>query len=145
MPWFIRLLWKGGSKPIRGVVNGKTFRLKRRSAREFAPNFYGKWDAEQGGTRIDGYFDLAPAARLSLPYSLFLILGLAVIGIVLNLLDLTAGTHFTKDPGVGIVISILFVPFCLVGYLVARKLGSRRDESLLIFLEQTLAARRDNC
>ncbi len=39
-------------------------------------------------------------------YSLFLIL-VAVIGIVRNLLDLTAGTHFTKDPGVGIVISIL--------------------------------------
>jgi hypothetical protein len=28
MPWFIRLFWKGGSRPIRGAVDGNTFRLK---------------------------------------------------------------------------------------------------------------------
>jgi len=61
---------------------------------------------------------------------------------LLNVLDLTAGTHFTKDPDVGPVICVLFVPFTIGCYLVARKLGSRLDESLLAFLELTLAASR---
>jgi len=42
IPWFIRLIWKGGNRPFRGVVDGNTFRFKRRNARQFAPNFYGK-------------------------------------------------------------------------------------------------------
>ena len=69
-------------------------------------------------------------------------MGLAVLGMVLNILDLTAGTHFTKDPDVGLVLSALFVPFCLGLYLLAHRLGSRTNESLLTFLELTLAANR---
>lgn len=98
--------------------------------------------AEPSGTRIEGYLDLAPPARLSLPYSLALILGLWVTGIVLNLCDLTAATHFTKDPEVDLVLSALSVPLTIGFYLVARKLGSRPDKSLLEFLELTLAATR---
>jgi hypothetical protein len=124
------------------VVEGNTFRLKSKKTRQFAPNFYGRWEAESSGTRVEGYFDLAPAVRLSLPYSTALILSLWVIGIVLNVLDLTAGTHFTRDPEVGLVLSVVFVPFTIGFYLVARKLGSRPDKSLLAFLETTLAATR---
>src|ERR1700674_4660688 len=60
MPWFVRLVWKGGSRQVRGLIDGNTFRLKRRNAWQWSPNFYGKWEAECGGTRIEGYFDLAP-------------------------------------------------------------------------------------
>jgi hypothetical protein len=70
------------------------------------------------------------------------ILGLAILGILLNILDLTTGTHFTKDPDVGLVLSILLVPFGVGLYQLAQKLGSRPDEILLAFLEQTLAASR---
>jgi hypothetical protein len=64
------------------------------------------------------------------------------VGTVLNLLDLAAGTHFTKDPNIGLVLCLIFVPFTAGSYWVARKLGSRTDETLLTFLESALAASR---
>lgn len=62
--------------------------------------------------------------------------------LVLNTLDLKAGTHFTVDPDIGLWISVAFVPFMLVVYFVVLLIGSRRDKGIVAFLEQTLAARR---
>jgi hypothetical protein len=138
MPWYVRLFWKGGSRKVRGLVDGNKFRLKNWNAWQWSPNFYGKWEADRSGTRIEGHFDLAPLFRWSLCFTLVVIMGLAVIGVVLNTLDLTAGTHFTVDPSVGLAISV----FTIGLYLVAHWLGSRRDERLLGFLEKTLAASR---
>lgn len=141
-PWFIRLFRQGGSRPVCGVVQSNTFRLKRRNGGQYAPNVYAKWEPEHGGTRIEGYFELAPLVRLSVRFSVIVVLALWLIGRSLNVLDLTAETHFTKDPDVGLVICVLFVPFTIGFYLVTRRLGFRPDESLLAFLELTLAASR---
>jgi len=142
MPWFIRLVWKGGSRQVRGLIDGNTFRLKRWNAWQWSPNFYGKWEPDHSGTRIEGYFDLAPLVRWSLRFTLVAVMALAVIGVVLNTLDLTAGTHFTVDPEIGLSISVFLMLFALGFYLVFHWLGSRQDERLLGFLEQTLAASR---
>lgn len=142
MPWFVRLVWKGGSRQVRGLIDGNTFRLKRRNAWQWSPNFYGKWEGNHSGTRIEGHFDLAPLVRQSLRFTLVVVLGLGVVGVVLNSLDLAAGSHFTVDPDIGLAISIFLMLFTLGLYLGAHWLGSRRDESLLGFLEQTLAASR---
>ena len=142
MPWFVRLVWKGGSREVRGLVDGSTFRLRKWNAWQWSPNFYGMWKADHGGTRIEGHFDLAPIARWSLRLTLAVIMSLAVVGVVLNTLDLTAETHFTIDPNVGLAISIFLMLFAIGLYLVAHWLGSRRDEKLLGFLEKTLAASR---
>jgi len=142
MPWFVRLVWRGGSRQVRGLIDGSQFHLKRRNAWQWSPNFYGNWEAESGGTRIEGYFDLAPPVKMALRFMLVTVLSLDVIGIVLNALDLTAGTHFTVDPNIGLRISIFSMPFVVGFYLAATRLGSRPDESLLAFLEQTLAANR---
>jgi hypothetical protein len=142
MPWFVRLVWKGGSRQVRGLIDGKTFRLKRWNAWQWSPNFYGKWEADHSGTRIEGHFDLAPLVRWSLRCTLGVIMGLAAIGVALNSLDLTAGTHFTVDPDVGLAISVFLMLFTFGLYLIAHWLGSRQDERLLGFLEQTLAASR---
>jgi len=139
LPWFIRLFWKGGSRRFRGVVDGNTFRLKRGNARDWSPNFYGRWEAENSGTRIEGYFDLDPLVRKAFRFTLAVALVTAVIGILLNLVELTAGTHFTTHPRLGLVLSTLAVPYCLGLYVVAQKLGSRRDDNLLAFLERTIA------
>jgi hypothetical protein len=64
------------------------------------------------------------------------------VGTVLNVLDLTAGTHFTKNPEFGLALCLIFAPFTVGCYWVARELGSRTDETLLTFLESTLAASR---
>jgi hypothetical protein len=42
MPWLVRLVWKGGSREVRGLVDGNTFRLKKWNAGQWSPNFYGK-------------------------------------------------------------------------------------------------------
>ena len=67
---------------------------------------------------------------------------MAAIGILLYAIDLTRGTHFTKDPEIGIVISILLIPFAVGFQRFMRRLSSRTDERVLAFLESTLAARR---
>jgi hypothetical protein len=97
MPWFIRVAWRDDCRKICGAVEGNTFRLKKCYA-QWSPTFYGRWEAEYGGTRIEGYFGLAPLVRWSLLVTLIAVLALAVLGIVLNTLDLQAGTHFTVDP-----------------------------------------------
>jgi hypothetical protein len=142
VPWFIRLFRESGTHPVIGVVESNAFLLRSRNGGSYAPTFYAKWEPEYSGTRIEGQFDLAPLAKLSLRISLIVTLSLFIIGIALNALDLTAGTHFTHDPHVGLVLCIVFVPFTIGFYLVAQKLGSRPNKRLLAFLEQTLAASR---
>ncbi|HET6180687.1 MAG TPA: hypothetical protein VFE61_27460 [Candidatus Sulfotelmatobacter sp.] len=106
------------------------------------PNFYAKCEPQPGGTRIEGYFAIGPFERGSLRIALIMVLAVAVVGIVLNLLDLMVGTHFTKDPDIGLPLSVLFIPFCFGIHRFAHRLGSGTDEGVLAFLESTLAARR---
>ena len=142
-PWFYRIHRKDDqTRPVWGVVEAQRFRLRRSGGEVYAPNFYATWEPQSGGTRIDGYFDLGPIERLSLRIALGAMLALSVVGVLLNALDLTRGTHFTNDPHFGLVMSVLFAPFCLGFYLFIQWRGSRADDRLLAFIETTLAARR---
>ena len=47
--------------------------------------------------------------------------GFAILGVLLNVLDLTAGTHLTKDPDVALVLSIVLVPFGIGFYFIGAK------------------------
>jgi hypothetical protein len=139
-PWFYRMLRKDDqTRPVWGVVETQKFRLRRRRGGVYAPNFYATWEPQSGGTRIDGYFDLGPIERLSLRITLFVFLAFSALGVLLNALDLTRGTHFTNDPQLGLVLSILLVPFCIGFYVFVQKRGSRYDDRLLAFIETTLA------
>ena len=142
-PWFYLMRRKDDqTRPVWGVVETQRFRLRRSGGGVYAPNFYASWEPQSGGTRIDGYFDLGPIERLSLRITLVVMLALSVVGVLLNALDLTRGTHFTNDPQFGLVLSVLFTPFCLGFYLFIKRRGSRADDRLLAFIETTLAARR---
>ena len=141
MPWLISLFRHSRLRPVCGVVEGNKLLLRNRKGEPYAPNFYAKCEPEYSGTRIEGHFDLAPLVKLSFRLSLVVILAIWFIGIVLNVLDLTAGTHFTKDPHFGLVLCVAFVPFTVAFYFVMHKLGTRPDKSLLAFLEETLATR----
>ena len=129
------------TRPVWGVVETQKFRLRRGSGGVYAPNFYGTWEAQSGGTRIDGYFALGPIERLSLRITLVVMLAFSALGVLLNTVDLTRGTHFTNDPKFGLLLSILLVPFCIGFYVFVQKRGSRSDDRLLAFIETTLAAR----
>jgi hypothetical protein len=142
-PWFYRMYRNDyQTRPVWGVVETHRFRLRRSSAGAYAPNLYATWEPQSGGTRIEGYFDLGPIERLSLRITVVVMLAMSVVGILLNTLDLTRGTHFTNDPQIGLVLSVLFAPFCLGFYLFIHGRGSRADDCLLAFIETTLAARR---
>jgi hypothetical protein len=91
---------------------------------------------------FEGHFDLAPLVRLSLRFTLVVIMDLAVAGVVLNTLDLSARTHFTVDPDVGLAIRVYLVLFTIAHIWLPHWLGSRQDERRLGFLEKTLAASR---
>jgi hypothetical protein len=141
-PWLYRMHRKDDqARPVWGAVETQRFRLRHSSGGVYAPNFYATWEPQSGGTRIDGYFDLGPIERLSLRITLVVMLALSVVGVLLNALDLTRGTHFTNDPQIGLVLSILLVPFCIGFYVFVQKRGSRSDDRLLAFIETTLAAR----
>jgi hypothetical protein len=113
-PWFHRMHRKDDqTRPVWGVVETQKFRLRRSSGGVYAPNFYATWQPQTGGTRIDGYFDLGPIERRSLRITLVVMLALSALGVLLNALDLTRGTHFTNDPKFGLVLSILLVPSIL--------------------------------
>jgi hypothetical protein len=47
-----------GDRPVLGKVDERTFRLQKRRyyKNSFAPFFYGQFEPEPGGTRIEGYF-----------------------------------------------------------------------------------------
>ena len=48
-----------GDRPLVGSVVGDTFSIQKRrySRNDFAGRFYGRFEPEAGGTRIEGYFD----------------------------------------------------------------------------------------
>jgi len=141
-PWFYQFFRKDDqTRPVWGVVETQKFRLRRSGGGVYAPNFYAEWEPQYGGTRIEGYFDLGPIERLSLRIALVVALVFSVLGVLLNALDLTRGTHFTNDPQFGLVLSILLVPFYIGFSVLVRKRGSRSDNRLLAFIETTLAAR----
>ena len=142
-PWLYRLFrGEDHTRPIWGVVESGTFRLRSSRGGTFAPYFYAKWEPSHGGTRIDGHFDLGQIERRSLRFAVIVTLTIAALGILLNALDLTRGTHFTKDPEIGIVISVMLIPFAIGFRRFVRWIGSRTDERVLSFLESTLAATR---
>lgn len=72
VPWFIRLFRESGTHAVTGTVESNPFLLRSRNGGPYAPTFYAKWEPEYGGTRIEGQFDLAPLAKLSLRIALLL-------------------------------------------------------------------------
>ena len=59
-----------GSKEILGKIRGTGFRLQKRRyyRNSFAPYFYGRLEAADGGTRIEGEFKMHPAARIFMTF-----------------------------------------------------------------------------
>jgi hypothetical protein len=142
--WVTGPPWGDASRQVLRQVHGRTFRLERRHGRPFSPAFYGSWQAERAGTKIEGYFGLSPRTLLLNRICLFLLVIMWGLGVLVNLLDLTVGTHLTVDPDVGLTISICFMLTSIGGYLLAQWLGSLRDASSLAYLEQKLSASVDN-
>lgn len=138
--WITGPSWNDASRQVIRQVQGSTFRLERRRRGPFSSTFYGNWKAEHNGTKIEGYFALPSRVRSGLRVWWFIVAAMALLGVVLNMLDLTVKTHFTVDPNVGLRISILILLFPTGVYLVMEWLGSRTDLGSLAYLEQNFSA-----
>jgi len=133
-----------GSCPVLGEVRENTFRLQKRRywRNDFAPHFYGEFQQEPGGSRIEGYFDLS---RWTRTFMRLWLIGVALLGgtmFVLCLIDLTTGSHHTSgDARVGLTVPPAMILFGLLLPRIGRLFGRGEQRFLLEFLQHTLAAR----
>ena len=135
--------YKGG-RPILGQVGENTFRLRMRrySRNDFAVNFYGRFAPEQGGTRIEGYFDMP---RWTKYFMRIWLAGAVLIGIPIfvgTLLDIaTHSDYMTGDKWVGLVVPPALVLYGTVLPSLGRLFGKRDRQFILQHIQNTLAAR----
>lgn len=133
-----------GNRPLLGEVGENTFRLQKRrySRNDFAGHFYARFEAEPGGTRIEGYFDAPRWARY---FMRIWLAGAVLIGIPICLetaMDIkTGGLHMSGDTWVGLVVPPVLVLFGTVLPKVGRLLGKADRKFVLEHVQNTLAAR----
>jgi hypothetical protein len=136
-----------GSRLIIGRVEDNTFRLRKRrySRNDFAGIFYGRFEPERGGTRIEGHFDMPRWAK----YFMRVWLAFAVlIGTPIflgTLLDIAAHRDYmTGDKWVGLAVPPVLLLCGTVLPQLGRVLGRRDRETILQHIESTLAARLES-
>lgn len=136
-----------GSRPFLGKVGENTFRLQKRRhwRNDFAPRFYGQIQPEPGGTKIEGYFDVARWAKLFMRLWLAAAVALGAPVFVLTLLDVTMGSrNISGDTWVGLVVPPALVAFGILLPKLGRLLGRAEERAILEHLQNTLAARLED-
>ena len=133
-----------GERPLLGEVGEDTFRLRKRRyyRNDFARQFYARIMPEQGGTRIEAYFDTPRVTRYFMRVWLA---GAVLIGtpiFIMTALDVSAGSHnMTGDLWVGLVVPpalILWGTFLpRIGWLFSRS----EERFILQYVQGTLVAR----
>ena len=132
-----------GHRPVLGKFSERTFRLQKRRywRNDFAPYFYGQIQSESGGTKIEGYFDVARWVKL---FMRIWLVGAAVLGapiFVLTLLDIAAGSHHVSgDTWVGLLVPPALVTFGILLPKLGRLLGRSAERTILEHLQNTLEA-----
>ena len=133
-----------GNLPLLGEVSENTFKVQKRKyyRNDFAGQFYARFAAEPGGTRIEGYFDYPRWAR----YFMWVWLGFAVlVGTPIfagTLMDVLTGSHdMSGDKWVGLMAFPGLVLFGTVLPKFGRLLGKSDERFMLEHIRTTLAAR----
>jgi hypothetical protein len=133
-----------GSLPVIGTVSDRTFRLqKRRFGRnDFSPQFHGEFQAEPGGSRIEGHFDISSWVKVFMRLWLG---GVVLLGgpiFVLTLIDVLKGSHYmNSDTWVGLAVPPAMLAWGFLLPRIGRFFGRGEERFLLEFMEHTLAAR----
>ena len=140
--WITGPQWNDPSRQVIRSVDGRMFRLERRHRVPMSASFYGSWEANDTGTKIEGYFALPTRVLFALRGWFIIVAGMGALGVVLNALDLTIGTHFTVDPRFGLILSFVMVLVTTGIYYLAMWIGSRPDAGAIAFIERTLSASR---
>jgi hypothetical protein len=136
-----------GDRPVLGEVGKGAFRLQKRrySRNDFAGHFYGNFEHEQGGTRIQGYFAPPRWAR----YFMRVWLAFAVLcGIpifVATIRDVLTGSHeVSGDVWVGLAVPPLLICVGTVLPMLTKRFGRNDRKFMLEFVQHAAAARVDD-
>jgi hypothetical protein len=135
-----------GSRPILGKFGEGVFRLQKRRHwhNDFSPYFYGRIESEQGGTKIEGYFDAARWAKLFMRIWLAAAVVFGVPIFALTLFDVATGSHYVSgDTWVGLLVPPGLVAFGILLPKLGRLLSRPEERAILEYLQNTLAARHE--
>jgi len=136
-----------GDRPLLGTVVGSTFTIQKRRyyRNDFAGRFYGRFEPEGCGTRIEGYFDSPEWTRWFMRIWLGVVILLGVPGFVAALISIAKGTA-TREEGawVGLVVPPALILFGIVLPKFGRLLGQGDEQDILRYVQNTLVARLDH-
>ncbi len=133
-----------GDLPVLCKFGENGFRLQKRKyhRNDFSPYFFAKFEPEPGGTRIEGYFDMAAWPKLFMRIWLG---GVVLIGgplWVMSILDVLTGSHNTQgEAWIGIVIPPTMIIFGVLFPRFGGLMGRGEERFLMEFLQNTLMAR----
>lgn len=135
-----------GDHPVLCKFEGSGVRLRKRryDGNIFTPCLFAEFHPEPGGTRIEGYFDMAQWANLYMKFFFGVAVLLCVHILILLLLDLATGSHHWEGDGDRWAEVIAPPAMFAYGILVPKFcwwLGRGDKRYLLDFLQNTLAAR----
>jgi hypothetical protein len=136
-----------GDRPILGEVNGNSFRLRKRrySRNDFAGQFYARFEAELGGTKIEGFFDYSRWAKYFMRVWLAAAVVIGAPIFVMILADAVSGTHHMNgDLWVGLLVPPSLIFFGLILPRVGRLIAKGDERFILYFLQNTVVARMDH-
>jgi len=135
-----------GSRPVLGKVDESTFRLQKRRCyhNSFAPFFYGRFEPEPGGTRIEGYFDMSRRVKYFMWFWLAMVVLIGGQIFLASLKDIVTGSHYIRgDKRMGILIALSMILFGVLLPKIGRFIARGEERFLLEHLQQTLAARME--
>jgi hypothetical protein len=133
-----------GNLPLLGEVSENTFKVQKRKyyRNDFAGQFYARFAAEPGGTRIEGYFDYPRWARYFMRGWLAFAVLVGTPIFVGALRDIITGSHYMSgDNWVGLIVPPMLVLFGTVLPKFGRLLGKSGERFMLEHIQNTLAAR----
>jgi hypothetical protein len=136
-----------GDRPILGEVDGKSFRLQKRrySRNDFAGHFYGTFEDEPGGTRIQGYFAPPRWARYFMRVWLAFAVLCGVPIFVATLRDVLTGSHAVSgDVWVGLAVPPFLIFVGTVLPMLTRRFGRNDRRFMVDFVQHAAAARVDD-
>jgi hypothetical protein len=133
-----------GTKPIIGAVGESGFWLQKRryTRNDFAGRFFARFDAEPGGTRIEGYFDCPSWARwfMRIWFGMAILIGTPMfIGTLWSIT--TRGYNAAENDWLGVVVPPALVLYGIFVPKLGRLLGKSDERLILEHLQTTLAAR----
>jgi hypothetical protein len=135
-----------GDRPLVGSVEGNMFNIQKRryNRNDFAGRFYGRFEPEVGGTRIEGYFDSPEWTRWFIRIWLGLAILLGVPVFIAAVIEVAKGAAAREQGAwVGLIVPPSLLLFGVFLPKFGRFLCQEDEQEILRHIQSTLAARLD--